>query len=181
MLPSSGTNRQYPEGFVLVVDTREQTPLFLKKPPKGLVIVRDTLKHGDYSLRGFEDVICIERKRAQEVYSWLGKERIDTVKKLLAMKMYWKGLVIEGTEDMLYEANKTPLKRGVKYNPDAVVEDEKFRSQVTPTMVRRALASFRVRYNLHVYYAPGRKAAEQYILDVFELFYIRLREGKIKI
>ena len=42
-----------PDGFVLITDTREQDPLF-RKPPKGLLIVRDTLRAGDYSCNAGE-------------------------------------------------------------------------------------------------------------------------------
>lgn len=166
----------------MVVDSREQTPLFLNKPPIDLAIRRAKLEHGDYSLQGFTGLICIERKRPTEIYSWLGSERKKTVKKLEAMDgMYWKGLIIEGTEEMLYEANKIPVKRTDKYDPNAIVGEHTFRSAVTPAMVKRALVSFRIRYNLHVYYALNRKAAQDYILSVLELFYTKLREGKLSI
>ena len=44
----------FPKGFIIVIDTREQAPLFIGSLPRGLLIVRDTLDVGDYSVRGFE-------------------------------------------------------------------------------------------------------------------------------
>ena len=42
--------------------------MFLHAPPKGLTIVRDKLDIGDYSVRGFEREIVIERKSLGDLY-----------------------------------------------------------------------------------------------------------------
>jgi len=44
----------FPKGFIVVIDTREQSPLFTGLLLRGLLVVRDTLDVGDYSIRGFE-------------------------------------------------------------------------------------------------------------------------------
>jgi len=84
-----------PPGFKLVIDTREQKPLF-RNPPDDLIIVSKGLKHGDYSLVGYEDKIAIERKR-EDFWSYVGIDRSRTINKLEAMSEYlWAALVIEG-------------------------------------------------------------------------------------
>lgn len=82
-----------PEGFILVVDTREQYPLF-DPIPKGLCIVRDTVKIGDYTVKGLEDKVAIERKMESDFFNYIGKDRDNTIKKLESMsKMYFSALV----------------------------------------------------------------------------------------
>ena len=51
--------------FIIIIDTSEQDPFFSgRNAPKGILTIRDNLKPhgGDYSLRGFEHEIIIERK-----------------------------------------------------------------------------------------------------------------------
>jgi ERCC4-type nuclease len=70
-----------PDGLVLIQDTREQKPLFTS-PPDGLEVVRDALPYGDYSMRGFEGKFCVERKQISDFYSYIGKERYRTTRKM---------------------------------------------------------------------------------------------------
>ena len=114
----SGTKRvikqdyTIPEGFVLTIDTREQDNLF-RKPPKGLLIVRDTLRAGDYSCKGFENAISIERKGLNDFYGSIGNGRDRFRRELELLKGYqWAGLVIEADE---YHAHMLEL------NPQLVV------------------------------------------------------------
>jgi len=135
----------FPDNMVMIIDTREQTPLFTK-PPKGLLTVRDTLHHGDYSIKGFENMICFERKKVGELYGYVAAEREKTIKKLIAMReLEFKALVIEGTEKQ-------------------VLSPQIF-TKVPVEVCRQALASFEVRYGLHIYYASTRKDMERWILD----------------
>ena len=73
-----------PDGFILVQDTREQLPLFARLP-KGLIIKSDTLKVGDYSIEGFQDIITIERKNISDLLTFIGGERKKTIEKLKVM------------------------------------------------------------------------------------------------
>ncbi len=57
-----------PERITAVIDTREQTPLTLSP----LLSMRATLTTGDYSVRGLENVIAIERKSLSDLVSCLG-------------------------------------------------------------------------------------------------------------
>ena len=59
--------------MLVIVDTREQKPWDLSH---GAETVREGLKTGDYSIRGHEDRICIERKRSTgELSNNLGKDK----------------------------------------------------------------------------------------------------------
>ena len=145
-----------PEGMVVVIDTREQDMLWLPKPPKGLVIVRDTLKNGDYSIRGHEDKFFIERKAA-DLYAYLTSERTETKAKLQRLDKYdFKALVIESTE---YELLYTP-----SFFIDKNIE-----------VIRQSLNSFEIKYGLHVYYGE-RRDLERKVLD-WMIYYFNLQRG----
>lgn len=48
----------------IIEDTREQTPL--TEWPEGIAVERGTLHTGDYSIRGWENCFCIERKSLKD-------------------------------------------------------------------------------------------------------------------
>ena len=83
-----------PEHVVGLIDTREQMPLFLDP----LRTERATLVTGDYSVRGLEGVVAIERKSQSDLLSCVGRERerFDReVQRLLAYPC--RALVIESS------------------------------------------------------------------------------------
>ena len=59
------------EGITAVVDTREQRPLDLTP----LKSVPGTLATGDYSVRGLEHVVAIERKSLDDLLGCIGRDR----------------------------------------------------------------------------------------------------------
>ena len=83
-----------PEQVTAVIDTREQIPLGLSP----LRTVRDTLVTGDYSVRGLEHVVAIERKSLPDLLGCVGtaRERFEReVQRLLAYPV--RALVVEGS------------------------------------------------------------------------------------
>ena len=144
-----------PDGMCVVVDTREQNPLWLPKPPKGLVMCRDTLTDGDYSIRGFEHCFAVERKQ-NDIFAYLTSERKKTKEKLLRMKeLEFKALAIEYEECELFQPQ--------------------FFTQISPEVVRQSLVSFEVKYGLHVFYGD-RKALERKVLD-WMIYYWKYKMG----
>ena len=135
----------FPEGFCLVIDTREQLPLF-EKMPKGLVVKRDTLKDGDYSIMGMEGVFAVERKGMSDFLAYISHERQKTVEKMKRLSTFgFAALIVEVDEDELYH--------GSMY------------SKVGAEVIRAAILSFQVRYGVHVYITDDRKKIERVLLD----------------
>ncbi len=132
-----------PENMVVIVDTREQLPLFTK-PPKGLLLVRDYLTDGDYSLRGFQDKICFERK-ASDIFSYCTSEQEKTKKKMERFKSFeFVGLIIELKESSLFQFQTF--------------------TAAHPESIRGALISFEVRYGVHIFYG-NRENCARWMLD----------------
>jgi len=147
---------RFPDGFILVVDTREQEPLFTGRLPKGLVLVRDGLRNGDYSIRGFEDKFFVERKKVSDLLTYIARDHAKTREKLERCRDYeFKALVIEEEERKLLAPDPTNM-AWVNINPENV---------------RQGLASLEVRYNMHIYYAKKRIDMERWILDRAIKFY----------
>jgi ERCC4-type nuclease len=83
-----------PEAIVAVIDTREQLPLDLEP----LQTVTGTLATGDYSVRGLETVVAVERKSLGDLLACVGQERERFDREVLRLLAYpTRCLVIEST------------------------------------------------------------------------------------
>ncbi len=82
------------EHLTAIIDTREQTPLDLAP----LAMVRGTRTTGDYSLRGLEPVVAIERKSKDDLVACVGRERERFDKEVTRLLAYpVRALVVEST------------------------------------------------------------------------------------
>lgn len=95
-------------GFTIIVDTREQTPWAFSEPT-----IRATLKTGDYSAQGLEDVVAIERKSLPDLVSSLTWGRQRFMREVERLKTFERrAIIVEGTFDDLtskdYRGNATP-------------------------------------------------------------------------
>lgn len=59
------------DAVTAIIDTREQLPLDLAP----LLVEAGTLATGDYSLKGLEHFVAIERKSAEDMLACIGRER----------------------------------------------------------------------------------------------------------
>ena len=153
-----------PDGFVLLQDTREQRPLFnngVEIP--GLTVVNATLGHGGYSIKGFEDRLCIERKAVSDFFQYIGKQRVVTTRK---MECFREIISRGGFVGLVIEAQEADLLAGY------------IMSRLSPEMVRQALVSFEVRYGVHIYYSRSREDVRRWVLDRAIKFYRIQREVK---
>lgn len=90
------------EEIVITTDTREQLFLDFTKF-RGVSSVRSTLKTGDYSIQGYDDTICFERKSVQDLVGTLigGHERfLREMERMRSFKA--KYILVEHTPDILY-------------------------------------------------------------------------------
>lgn len=162
--PKAGTSPEFTftfqEGFVLIIDTREQAPLFINKPPRGLMLSRDYLPIGDYSIKGFEGQISIERKASLDLFNCLGKDRERFKKELILLSGYLrKYVVVEATEEEILAFSTY--------------------SKMHPNSVRQSIASIEIRYGIGFHYEPDRKRLERWVLDRFIKFYKLKRAGEL--
>ena len=139
--------------FIIAVDTREQRPYTFKniKPPPEVVV--QTLQTGDYSIAGFESVICVERKELGDLFSSVGTGRTRFEREMIRMsKMDYAALIIESSLS------------GIFVNPPS-------RSKMNPRAVFRTLLSWSIKYNVHVWPAWSREAGEKITYILLKNFY----------
>lgn len=83
-----------PENIVCLIDRREQCPLDLAP----LAVDMATLATGDYSIRGLEHIVAIERKGLSDLLECVGRERERFEKEIQRLLAYpCRALVVEAT------------------------------------------------------------------------------------
>jgi len=122
---------------VIVVDTREQTPLVFSN----LASVTGTLQSGDYSIRGLENSFAVERKSIPDLVSCCtGENRERFERELHRLRGFrFKRLLIVGTR--------------------AEVEQHRYRSNLAPKVVMGSLAAWEIRFDVPVVWAAPHEAA----------------------
>ena len=158
--------RKVPDGFVVLIDTREQSPLFVgrrivsaeHKVVRGIPFEGATLHDGDYTVRDMEHIIAIERKMLSDFDAYIGKERnTKTIYKLERLRdMKWAALVVESDESELYGKRKY--------------------GKMTGAHARGFLCKAELEFGIHTYINANRAALEQYVLD--RLLYAWKKWGK---
>ena len=75
--------------YTVIQDTREKEGWYFSEYDKCSGMESGTLKTGDYTLRGFEEVVCIERKAStSEISQNLGKKKAPFQAEMERMKDY---------------------------------------------------------------------------------------------
>lgn len=130
----------------LVIDTREQ------RPYRFAGAVRATLPSGDYSLAGLETRVAVERKRIDELFVCVGKERERFERELVRLAEYdYAAIVIEGRFS-------------------AALEPSPF-SRVSPKAVVNSIVSWSVRFGVHIFFADSRPLARALTYRILEKFW----------
>ena len=141
---------------VLVVDTREQTPLTFSLPTE-----RGTLTTGDYSLKGLERFVAIERKSPDDLVGCLKSGERERFERELSRG---RGLDYFA---LVIEADLLTLSRG------------EYTSKMSPKAVIQSLLAFSVRYQTPIFFCPGRAHAAR-VVESLLLKYLAEIEKRLK-
>ena len=148
--------------FKVVIDSREKNPyhfLGIKADAdqgcRPLLIPNEvaTIKTGDYSIRGFESIVAVERKSKDDLYKTIGQERDrfeDEHRRLQSMGV--AAVVIEATWDDL-----------LKNPPQG--------SRLNPKTIYRTALSWSVKYGIPWHCVPGRRLGEITTFRILEKFW----------
>lgn len=124
----------------LIVDTREQDPLTFHNLPSE----RGTLTTGDYSVRGLEHLLCIERKSLPDLLQCVTSERERFERELHRMQAYrFRHVVIEATA--------------------AALERGGWRSKVGPASVYGSVCAWSLRFDVHMNFVGDHDAAGRWV------------------
>ena len=137
--------------MTILVDSREQKPFAFEHGRYDVQIQPGTLTVGDYSLRGLEDKVAVERKSLPDLVQCLGRERERFERELLrgaALDAF--AVVVEGSWSDLANGN--------------------FRSQLNPHAACQSVLAFMARYRTPFLFAGSRPAAEYSTWGVLRQF-----------
>ena len=132
--------------LVIIQDTRETLPLDFSRF-KGVATVRQGLKTGDYSIVGYEDSVCFERKSVQDLVGTLigGHERF--LRELDRMRDFdEKYILVEHTPTILFNYC---LKHGWLKKFDTIIQ---------------SLLAYACHYDVRVRFCKDREDMAQYIV-----------------
>ena len=136
----------------IIVDTRETTPLF-ECPPS----IKGTLHNGDYSLRGFEDVIAIERKSISDLLGSVGQRRKHFLMQVRRCSQVEGCILIEGS-----------IRAVLGYKP---------RGKMNGRNALAALMSWSVAYGIPVFFADGLLEAQGVAISWMKFARRKICEG----
>ena len=123
----------------VIVDTREQFPWSFSSLPSE----PGTLSTGDYSVRGLEHLIAVERKSLDDLLACIGIRRDRFRRELQRLKSYrFRALIIEASH--------------------ADLEAGQWRSQLKPSHVLGSLAAWTVQFALPVWLAGDHESAARF-------------------
>lgn len=132
--------------IIIIEDSREQTPLSFDEF-RGIEVIRQGLKTGDYSLQGYESQLCFERKSVADLVGTLigGHERF--LREMERMKDFEvKYILVEHTAGTVY---RYCSKLGWEYKFDTIMQ---------------SLLAYAYHYHVRVRFCKDREDMAQYIV-----------------
>jgi len=125
--------------FNIIIDSREQQPWIFQSRSVGNIISKK-LDTGDYSIEGFENILCIERKKSvSELAGNITEKRF--IKELERMSLFkYKFLILEFD---YYSIDNYPESSGLpKHIQDKI--------KITGAFIMKMLSEMQIKYGIHV-------------------------------
>ncbi len=147
-------------GLVVVCDSREQDPFsFSGKAYEGTTVVPGSLMTGDYSVKGLETRVAVERKSLPDLVHCLGPDRDRFVRELERAKALDAFAVV-------VEAGWQELAQGL------------YRSRMLPKAACASVMAFMAR-GTQIFFAGSRPAAQWVTFSILRFYALdRLEELK---
>ena len=121
------------------------------------------LKTGDYSLLGYENTFCIERKKStSEIATNVGKDRKRFEAELLRMKDFTdKYLILEfSVADLL----QFPINSGL-------TKEQQKKVRMNPQFIMKRLNEYEEEYGIEIIFAGNKENAMEVALDIMKEVY----------
>jgi DNA excision repair protein ERCC-4 len=155
--------------FTVVVDTREQRPYQFEgiradandgRRPLRVPVESVTLESGDYSVKGYEDLVAVERKSLDDLYGTLGQGRERFERELVRLNSMWYAAVM------------------VEADWQTVLASPPERSQLNPLTVFRSVVAWQQRCpTVHWWFVPDRSFAERATFRILQRFWLEREKG----
>tara|TARA_Y100000310_G_scaffold253648_1_gene260540 strand:+ start:735 stop:1175 length:441 start_codon:yes stop_codon:yes gene_type:complete len=138
----------------IIIDSREQKPLW-KKSTKTTQFEMKGLFIGDYSIKGYEDKIAIERKSPTDLFGTLGRGHKRFKKELeKSLKYKYFGIYIETSFGNI-------LNKNFKHS---------HKSKMKGFVIIKILETIKLKYNIDVVFCNNRNEMRKRIKSVFNAY-----------
>lgn len=154
--------------FQIVIDTREQAPFSFEglelgkhSTPMKVETVRHKLDTGDYSIVGYENRICIERKSISDLVSTIFHDRDRFIQELKRMQhMDFSAIMVEADwKDVLYYCA--------------------LQTQANPVSLDNTIIAWQCRYKTQWFFRPSRYTAMKTTWKLLDRYYRdQMEKGK---
>jgi hypothetical protein len=158
--------------YTVIKDTREQDGWFFSPYDKCDGMEVGTLHTGDYTLKGFEDIVCVERKASvSEIANNLGKKKKVFYKEIERMKdFHFRYLLLEfsasdvieyplsllSKEDKeLYKSYKDGKTKKPNFKRFNIVDQTKLSGKY----LMKCILELSIHYDINVFFCDSKKNA----------------------
>lgn len=144
--------------FTILVDTREKNPWKFRRSSNVENIESVGLTTGDYSIKGLENIVCIERKAsvAEFAQNITQKRFINLLNRMGAFK--YKFFILEFSIDDI-----------IKYPVGSTIPRKLWRKiQTKSPFIFSFLSKIQIQYGIQVVFAGNENAGRQYTLELFK-------------
>lgn len=144
--------------YTVIIDTRERKPLDFSSAERCQATIFRKIDTGDYTLEGYEDLLCIERKGSvNEITTNIIEKRFYA--ELERMRTFKYKFIV--CEFPLYDVLNFPL-------GDPISQKVKFSTKLTPQFILKALVEIEMKYDVHIIYTGNRTNSVAYINSIFK-------------
>ena len=168
--------------YKVIKDTREQDGWFFSPYDKCSGMEVGTLHTGDYTLEGFEDVVCIERKASvSEIAMNLGKKKSTFYKEIERMRdFHFRYILLEFSASDLIDYPKSLLKteedkelyKRYKDGEIALPNFKRFQvvkqTKITGRYLLKALMEISIHYDVNVMFCDNKYNAFMMCNSIFK-------------
>jgi len=143
--------------FHIIIDTREQKAWEFPRHSTANI----KLDTGDYSLAGFQDRLCIERKRSvSEIASNITEKRfVDELERMKEFKYKF----------MIFEFSLTDV---LRYPEGSEIPRHKWKYiKISPNFILKKLSEYMINYNINIIFGDTPKNAEKIAMAIMRRVY----------
>lgn len=155
--------------YKVIKDTREQDGWFFSPYDKCSGMKVDTLHTGDYTLSGFEDVVCVERKASvSEIAMNLGKKKKPFQEEMERMKDFeFSFMILEfDMEDVLKYPEGSSVPRAARS-----------KVRITGKYLLKCLMEFQIWYDTKILFCGNKNNAFLVCNSIFKRLTELFHEG----
>ena len=147
--------------FTVCVDTREQAPFAFTSidPFDEIPTQYIALKSGDYSIKGYESRITVERKSIQDLYGSIGADRERFEREMVRLASFeYAAVVIEGDSLAIANYAETHL-------------------QMAGKTAEHTMLSWSIKYRVHFWPSVNKRHAELRTFHLLRHFWRHVTEA----